>query len=154
MTDRLSLPTRIRDLLDPVGRKFGLDGAVETGRVFARWKETVGAEIAEHAEPTSLKNGVLRVRAESPAWATELGYLAGEISARVNADVGHRLVSEVQVWTGPAPKRQARTRSTKEARHARPAPREEAEQDPLAALTRARRAWLERRRKRAPDQPL
>src|SRR5687768_17461367 len=94
-------PARLRDLLDPVGRRLGMEGAVDTGRLFARWRAIVGEQIGAHAEPTSLRDGVLRVRADSPAWATEIGYLSSELVERINRELGRAVVTEVRVWTGP-----------------------------------------------------
>lgn len=148
-------PQRLRDVLGDVGARLGIDRPAETGYLWARWREIVGDAIAAHAEPTSLRNGVLRVRAESPAWATEIGYLSAEIIERVNAALSAEVVREIRTWTGPA-------RSGPERGSASGAPRTdpsvpapsvvegtaEPPKDPLTALDRARKAWERRRRKR------
>lgn len=95
-------PVRLRDLLSSAGERLGLPAAVETGLLWRRWQEIVGPSIAQHAEPTSLRRGVLRVRADSPAWATEIGYLRDEIVRRANSAIGSAVVSEMRVWTGPS----------------------------------------------------
>lgn len=142
-------PLRLRDILVPVAERIGIDAPTETGRVWRAWRELVGDTIADHAEPTSLKKGVLRVRADSPVWATEVGYLSEEIRARVNGLAGKAIVTEVRVWTGPGdvakgarstagggPERRAPVRP-------RPVP-----ESPEEALERARRAWAEKGRDR------
>ncbi|HEX2049006.1 MAG TPA: DUF721 domain-containing protein [Actinomycetota bacterium] len=96
-------PVRLRDALGGATARFGLRDPVATGRLWAAWRDVVGPEIARRAEPTSLRDGVLRVRAESPAWATEIGYLADEIRRRADEVVGRGTVVEVRVWTGPPP---------------------------------------------------
>jgi predicted nucleic acid-binding Zn ribbon protein len=106
--------------------------------VWAHWREIVGPSIADHADPTSLRQGVLRVRADSPAWATEIGYLGTEIKTRINAAVGSTLVDEVRVWIGARVERKDR-RPPDEGR-TRPRPRA-ASDDPEAALERAKKAW-------------
>ena len=140
MRDDLS---RLSDLLPGATKALGIPSPEATGRVWARWKEIVGPGVAAHAEPTSLRAGVLRVRADSPAWATEIGYLAAEIRSRVNAVTGQPLVQEVRVWTGPPPARanvpSARPAAPSEEPHREPA------SDPAEALERARRAWAKRR---------
>ena len=145
-----SNPLRMRDLLQAAGARLGLEGALETGLLWTRWTEIVGDATAAHAEPTSLKAGVLRVRTDSPTWATEVGYLRDEIKTRANRVVGRALVSEVRVWTSPEPIRRARAetppagssdrRETSNA-ESKAAP----EADPGAALVRAREAWEKRR---------
>lgn len=137
VADRDPLP--IGDVLGAPGSGFGgMERALETGRVWARWERIVGPEIARHAEPSSLKGGVLRVRADSPAWATEIGYLAAELRERINREVRTELVTEVRVWTGGG--RSHRTAT--EASPAGPAPpRRAVPEDPMEALERARQAW-------------
>lgn len=135
-------PERLRDVLGDVGARLGLDSPVQVGRVWEHWREIVGPSIADHADPTSLKEGVLKVRADSPAWATEIGYLGGEIQTRINKAVGSDLVSEVRVWIGARQerKREARDPSPATSRPVRPA----GSDDPEAALERARNAWAKR----------
>ena len=135
-----SEPDRLRDLLGEVGDKLGLDSPNEVGRVWTHWAEIVGSGIAAHADPTSLRGGVLRVRADSPTWATELGYLADEIRSRINKAVATDLVREVRVWIGPRPDTRpdgpSKTPASAAAR-----PSEPRTEDPRDALERAREAW-------------
>lgn len=139
-------PRPLKDLLPDATKRLGIPSPEATGRVWARWKEVVGPDVAAHAEPTSLRAGVLRIRADSPAWATEIGYLAGEIRSRVNAVTGAALVSEIRVWTGPPPAR-ANVPSAAPAGTGHE-PDRERPADPAEALERARRAWAKRRSER------
>ncbi len=139
-------PKRLGDIMDPVTARLGVGSARQMGRVWSRWDEIVGPEIAAHAEPTSLRDGVLRVRVDSPAWSTELSYLAGEVRTMINRAVGSELVTEIKVWTGPG------TRSAKTSTAAPvPTSREPSSSSPLEAFQRARKAWLERRSKGSRD---
>ena len=151
MGDGRDGPHGIREALAKLSRRLGLPDPSKAGVVWGRWEELVGAEIAGHARPSSLREGVLRVRADSPAWAHELGYLREEIQARVNAGLDHPVVTEVRVYTGPpgpaADGRAARRREVPRdpATDARPAP----PAAPEEAFERARRAWLRGRGKRS-----
>ncbi|HEX2057349.1 MAG TPA: DUF721 domain-containing protein [Actinomycetota bacterium] len=137
---------RLKDLLADATGRLGIPSPEATGRVWAAWGDIVGPAVAAHAEPTSLRGGVLRVRADSPAWATEIGYLADEIRSRANAVTGRSLVSEVRVWTGPSPSRPtAAGGSATASRAASVDPEREPAKDPAEALERARRAWAKRR---------
>ena len=136
---------------------MGIDRAAEAGALWARWGEIVGDAIAEHAEPTSLKRGVLRIRAISPAWATEIGYLKEHIIRSANEALGAALVADVQVWTGPGPIRDRTARGSRASAASTPpaGPRQPPPKDPEEALERARAAWLRRRSgggSRAPDR--
>ena len=118
--------------------------AFEMGRLWAAWPELVGPAVAAHAEPSSLRERVLRVRADSPAWATEIGYLREEIRRRANDHLGREVVTEVRVWTGPGRVRPRPEGGSTPATAARVATG--ATGDPRAALARAQAAWRRRRR--------
>jgi len=138
------IPPRLGDLLDTSTRGAGIEDAAGTGTVWNKWSAIVGPDIALHAEPSSLRGGVLRVRADSPAWATELGYLGEEIRRRANEVVGTDLVAEVRVWTGPG-----RIRSAPPARKTPPlavVKAHDRDVDPVKAFQRAFQAWRNRRR--------
>jgi hypothetical protein len=120
-----------------------------TGAIWTRWADVVGPSIATNAEPTSLRNGVLRVRATSPAWATELTYLATEILHRANEVAGREVVREVRVWTGPGPVKPATPPTSGGALDGGLADdtRDDPEDLPTA-FARARDAWARRASKR------
>jgi len=134
-------PIRLGDLLDVVGTKIGVRRAAQIGRLWSSWSGIVGEAIGAHVEPTSLRDGVLRLRADSPAWATEVGYLSNDITLRVNGFLGEQIVQEVRVWTGPG--RVTRRPSASAARQVEPAA--PAARHPTEAFERARRAWAKRR---------
>jgi predicted nucleic acid-binding Zn ribbon protein len=69
--------------------------------VFGRWETLVGADVAEHATPVSLKDGELTVSATSTAWATQLRTLQRQLIARIAAGVGDGVVKRIKVQ-GPA----------------------------------------------------
>lgn len=143
-------PVRIKDALSPLGRRLGLRSPAEAARVFSRWAEVVGTAVAEHANPSSLKGGVLRIAADSSTWATEITYLAEEIKARANEVAGADVVSEVRVWTGKGDAGPRQSGTSKPPPGAS-SPNPEGERatpsadSPEEALARARNAWSEAR---------
>ena len=149
--DRDSDPTPLGSLLSGAAGRFGLDDASAVGSVWRRWVDLVGDDVAAHCEPTSLRSGVLRIRADSPVWAHEVGYLAEEIKGRANALLGRDAVTEVRIWSGPS----KTARGNRGGGAAPPDPETDpkpvqvAPADPMTALERARGAWLSRRHKGA-----
>ena len=136
---------RLSSLLDRVGKKLRVDDASSAGQIWRRWSEIVGDDIARNAEPTSLKDGVLRIRTTTPTWATEMSYLAADLVERVNRAVGKPAVREVKVWSSPdpiAPRRGNR-------KSAGPAPEttraRDRSDDPKEAFAKAFEAWSKRR---------
>lgn len=150
-------PSPLKALLGSAASRFGLDDALSTGTLWKRWPEIVGDDVAAHAQPTSLRAGVLRIRADSPVWAHEIGYLAEEIRRKANAALGRDAVAEVKVWNAPAgdpappPARPLPPRRRDASREGTPdrsgTAASAADMDPREALDHAHRAWLEKRRK-------
>lgn len=70
----------------------------ETAQLFVAWAEIVGPEVAAKCKPTSLKDGVLKVKTESSAWAWELKYLSAEVVGRINKSLGKQVVTEIKPW--------------------------------------------------------
>ncbi|PVZ10888.1 DciA family protein [Actinomycetospora cinnamomea] len=73
------------------------------GAVFGRWAELVGAEVAEHARPVSLREGELTVQADSTAWATQLRLLQRQLVARIAAGLGDGVVTRMRIHGPTAP---------------------------------------------------
>lgn len=73
------------------------------GQVFGKWAALVGAEVAEHAKPVSLKDGELTVAAESTAWATQLRLLQRQLLGQIAAGVGKGVVKKLKVQGPTAP---------------------------------------------------
>lgn len=76
---------------------------VSGGVVFARWTQLVGPEVAEHAQPVSLRDTELTVQASSTAWATQLRLLQRHLIARITAGVGPGVVTRLRVQAPVAP---------------------------------------------------
>lgn len=69
--------------------------------MFGQWATVVGDQIAEHADPVSLRDGVLSVQAESTAWATQLRLVQAQLLAKIAAAVGDGVVTSLRI-VGPA----------------------------------------------------
>jgi predicted nucleic acid-binding Zn ribbon protein len=69
--------------------------------VFGAWEKVVGEDIAKHSRPVKLDAGVLTVEAESTAWATQLRMLAASLLRSIAAEVGHNVVTRLNIH-GPA----------------------------------------------------
>jgi predicted nucleic acid-binding Zn ribbon protein len=83
-----------------LARTRGWSPRVAEGAIFGRWRSVVGADIADHATPTGLREGVLSVSAESTAWATQLRMVQEQLIAKIAAAVGDGVVTSLRI-TGP-----------------------------------------------------
>jgi predicted nucleic acid-binding Zn ribbon protein len=84
-----------------LARTRGWSTRVAEGSVFGQWPTVVGEQIAEHANPASLREGVLTVEAESTAWATQLRMVQAQLLAKIAAAVGDGVVTSLRI-VGPA----------------------------------------------------
>jgi predicted nucleic acid-binding Zn ribbon protein len=83
-----------------LAKNRGWTPRVAEGTVFAQWPMVVGEDIAGHAQPTALRDGVLSVTAESTAWATQLRMVQSQLLAKIAAAVGDGVVTALKI-TGP-----------------------------------------------------
>lgn len=65
--------------------------------VFGCWDTVVGEQVAGHARPRRLSDGVLRVDVDEPGWATQLRYLRGNIIAEINEHLGSEVVVSIDL---------------------------------------------------------
>jgi predicted nucleic acid-binding Zn ribbon protein len=94
-------PQPLGKLTRDLANKRGWSTHVAEGTVVGHWSSVVGHQIADHATPTGLNNGVLSVAAESTAWATQLRMVQAQILAKIAAAVGNGVVTSLKI-TGPA----------------------------------------------------
>ena len=96
-------PSLLGDQMDRllVDRGWKVDVAV--GAVMGRWAAIVGADVAEHCKPVTFGDGVLTVRADSTAWATQLRLMSSSILGRLETEVGKDTVTELRVQGPGAP---------------------------------------------------
>ena len=81
--------------------------------VFGQWADLVGAEVAAHCTPETLTDGVLVVRTDSTAWATQMRLLAPSVVKRLNVELGHGTVLKVEVLGPHLPTWKKGLRSTR-----------------------------------------
>jgi hypothetical protein len=60
-----------------------------------RWESVVGEDLARHAEPEALADGVLTVRVIDPAWGRMILKLQGRIIPALNRSLGLGLVRRI-----------------------------------------------------------
>ena len=87
------------------------DSGLAEGNLFITWADIVGADIAQHATPISISDGVLTVQTSSTAWATQLALVASELLATIQADPSGATIEKLVFFgpTGPTWKKGIRT---------------------------------------------
>jgi len=76
---RRGKPTAIGNVVARVLGDLGLDGAQRAFEVARCWEGAVGADVARHARPVAMRQGVLEVVVDSSVWAQQLQLRQPEI---------------------------------------------------------------------------
>lgn len=104
-------PAPLSEMLEKLVAGLGPENPMETAKLFGAWDQIVGPEVAGRCSPTSLKKGILKVRADSAAWASEFKYLAPEVVRRINQKLGPGVVTKIEPWVPAAGGKGARAPS-------------------------------------------
>jgi predicted nucleic acid-binding Zn ribbon protein len=96
-------PQPLGRIVGRIALERGWSGQLTTGRLFDRWHQIVGADVAEHARPIELKDAELTVQADSTAWATQLRLLQRQLLVKIAAGVGNDVVKRLKVLAPTAP---------------------------------------------------
>lgn len=80
---------------------LGWTAPLAEARLLGQWESVVGPEIAARCQPVSLRNGELRIAAESTAWATQLRLMAPQILGRICGELPAGMVTRLHI-SGPS----------------------------------------------------
>ncbi len=90
-------PQPVGEALAALARDLGIADPKVLGALHTRWEEVVGDQLASHARPRALLDGVLTIEVEDPAWATQVRYLGDALKERAAAILGEGSVRSVRV---------------------------------------------------------
>lgn len=76
-------PRGISSVLDEVSARMGWQSPLARSELLAGWGEIVGADVAAHAVPVGIEEGVLTVRCSSSAWAQQMRSMRGRVLSNV-----------------------------------------------------------------------
>jgi predicted nucleic acid-binding Zn ribbon protein len=76
-------PRGIDVILDGLTNRLGWNSSLAKADLLASWTELAGAETALHSEPVGIEDGILTVRCDSTAWATQLRLMRGQITTSI-----------------------------------------------------------------------
>ena len=71
------------DVIDNLTAKMGWNSPLAQSELLASWAEIAGAETAEHSQPVGIEEGVLTVKCDSTAWATQLRLMRSQIGTQI-----------------------------------------------------------------------
>jgi predicted nucleic acid-binding Zn ribbon protein len=94
-------PKPLGELLQTLVSGRGWEEHLRFGRLRDEWAAVVGPEVAARSEPVALNGGILSIRADGAAWASELTLLARSIVEKADSYLGGGVVRELRVSAGP-----------------------------------------------------
>lgn len=94
-------PEPLSNALDRLSRRLGGPSSAVLRTIFGRWEELVGATVAAHVRPVSLRGTTLVVAADAPAWATQMAWLGADLARKVNDELGASVVTAVETRVRP-----------------------------------------------------
>lgn len=73
------------DVLDALTAGLGWNSPLAQSDLIAAWADIAGAETAAHSTPVGIEEGLLTVKCDSTAWATQLRLMRVQITSRIAA---------------------------------------------------------------------
>jgi predicted nucleic acid-binding Zn ribbon protein len=95
-------PQRVGESLDSLIAERGWQQATTEATLLSQWPHIVGADVAGHVVPETFVDGVLHLRADSTAWATQVGLLMPHLRPVIDSAVGIGVVRDIRIQ-GPQP---------------------------------------------------
>ena len=76
-------PHGLGDVIDGLAASMGWTSPLARSELIASWSEIVGDETSAHSEPIGVEDGVLTVRCDSTAWATQLRLMRTQVTTTI-----------------------------------------------------------------------
>jgi len=93
-------PEPLENILRRFFRSHGQEQKLNELKVFERWEEAVGPEIARNAQPLSVHNGWLAVKVRNSIWLSELGFEKQKLKSRLNRLLGKGTITDLTFRIG------------------------------------------------------
>ncbi len=78
----------------------GMSERLREYRAWQVWNEVVGPQIAAHAQPCGIRDGVLEVKVDQPVWMQQLQLLKPKLLARLNECLGGAIFRDLFLRRG------------------------------------------------------
>ncbi len=92
-----SKPIAVGEILRKLKATTALGKHLEHAQIWEHWEEIAGKQLAQHTRPWAVRDGQLRIAAESSVWMNKIAYKKWTIIKRVNHIARKELVSDIFV---------------------------------------------------------
>ena len=97
---RMKQAARAGDLVDKLLKGLGLDDRMQQYRALVIWEQVVGPQIAARTRPVRIREGILEVNVDQPAWMQQLQLMKPKILAMLNAELGKATIKDLYLKRG------------------------------------------------------
>jgi hypothetical protein len=87
-------------ILDKIAQRFGMSGKLLEHRLQRQWPAIVGAHVAAHTRPESIRFKKLHVIVDSSVWVQQLTFLKVSLLQSINATAGDSPISDIVLRVG------------------------------------------------------
>jgi hypothetical protein len=87
--------SRAGSIADELLTSQGYARKLKEHRAWVVWEKVVGPQIAQHAKPLRIRDGILEVRVDQPIWMQQLRMMAPQILQRLNQALGEELIRDL-----------------------------------------------------------
>jgi predicted nucleic acid-binding Zn ribbon protein len=93
-------PQPIRSVLENTLKSLEMDVPLKSYSILGAWSEIVGATVAAHSQPRSIRNGILFIEVTHSTWMQQLQFLKPTLLEKVNNFLGKPLIQDIRFKLG------------------------------------------------------
>lgn len=93
-------PQSIRSVLENTLKSLEIDVPLKSYSVLGAWNEIVGATVAAHSQPRSIRNRILFIEVTHSTWMQQLQFLKPTLLEKVNNFLGEPLIQDIRFKLG------------------------------------------------------
>ena len=93
-------PALAGDLVDKLLHGLGLDERLHQYKALIIWNDVVGPQIAARTRPVRIRENILEINVDQPAWMQQLQLMKPKILSRLNAELGEATIKHLYLKHG------------------------------------------------------
>ncbi|HUL36627.1 MAG TPA: DUF721 domain-containing protein [Thermodesulfobacteriota bacterium] len=93
-------PQSIRSVLENTLKSLEIDVPLKSYSILETWNEIVGATVAAHSQPRSIRNRILFIDVTHSTWMQQLQFLKPTLLEKVNNFLGEPLIQDIRFKLG------------------------------------------------------
>jgi len=93
-------PALAGDLVDKLLNGLGLDERLHQYKALIIWNDVVGPQIATRTRPVRIRDNILEINVDQPAWMQQLQLMKPKILSRLNAELGKAPIKDLYLKQG------------------------------------------------------